>query len=86
MLEGVFPSASFFAITVLAWVLIAMVGLGLFYVSDEGLRLTSNPNLLRGVFASLFALTVPHILVVDFLVFSIWRTEGSSPEDSVLTT
>ena len=86
LFEGVFPSASFFAITVLAWVLIAMVGLGFLYVSDEGLRLTSNPNLLRGVFASLFALTVPHILVVDFLIFSIWRTEGSTPEDSVLTT
>ena len=80
------PSASFFAITVLAWVLIAIVGLGLLSVGDEGLQLTSNPNLLRGVFASLFALTVPHILVVDFLIFSIWRTEGSTPEDSVLTT
>ena len=84
--EGVFPSVSFFAITVLAWVLIAIVGLGLLSVGDEGLQLTSNPNLLRGVFASLFALTVPHILVVDFLIFSIWRTEGSTPEDSVLTT
>ena len=75
--EGSFPSASFFVITVLAWILIAIVGLGVMPVSEDVLWFTTNPSLLRGVFATLFALTVPHILVVDFLVFSIWQTEGS---------
>ena len=84
--KGLFPSASFYAVTVLAWILIAIVGLGLLPVSEEGLWLASNPSLLRGVFASLFALTVPHILVVDFLVFSIWRTEVSNKDNSRLST
>ena len=84
--EGSFPSASFFVITVLAWILIAVVGLGLLPASDEVLWLTTNPSLLRGVFATLFALTVPHILVIDLLVFSIWRTESLNVDSSGLAT
>ena len=84
--EGSFPSISFFVITVLAWILIAVVGLGLLPASDEVLWLTTNPSLLRGVFATLFALTVPHILVIDFLVFSIWRNESLNLDSSGLAT
>tara|TARA_Y100000814_G_scaffold184393_1_gene134859 strand:+ start:209 stop:1075 length:867 start_codon:yes stop_codon:yes gene_type:complete len=62
------PSASFFTTTILAWVLIVIVGFGLFPLSGDELEFMSNPSLLRGVFATLFALTVPHILVVDFMV------------------
>ena len=62
------PSASFFTTTILAWVLIVIVGFGLFPIIGGELEFMSNPSLLRGVFATLFALTVPHILVVDFMV------------------
>ena len=46
----------------------------------------SNPNLLRGVFASLFALTVPHILVVDFMVPSRGRSEVLDIEQDGFTS
>ena len=68
------PSASFFTTTILAWVFIIIVGFGFFPISGDELEFMLSPNLLRGVFASLFALTVPHILVVDFMVPSRGRS------------
>ena len=80
------PSASFFTTTILAWVLIIIVGIGFFPISGDELEFMSNPNLLRGVFASLFALTVPHILVVDFMVPSRGRSEVLDIEQDGFTS
>ena len=80
------PSVSFFTTTILAWVLIVIVGFGFFPTSGDELEFMSNPNLLRGVFASLFALTVPHILVVDFMVPSRGRSKAMNIEQDEFTS
>lgn len=80
------PSASFFTTTILAWVLIIIVGFGFFPISGDELEFMLSPNLLRGVFASLFALTVPHILVVDFMVPSRGRSEVLDIEQDGFTS
>ena len=80
------PSVSFFTTTILAWVLIVIVGFGFFPISGDELEFMLSPNLLRGVFASLFALTVPHILVVDFMVPSRGRSEVLDIEQDGFTS
>jgi Brp/Blh family beta-carotene 15,15'-monooxygenase len=80
------PSASFFTTTILAWVLIIIVSFGFFPISGDELEFMLSPNLLRGVFASLFALTVPHILVVDFMVPSRGRSEVLDIEQDGFTS
>ena len=80
------PSASFFTTSILAWVLIIIVGFGFFPISGDELEFMLSPNLLRGVFASLFALTVPHILVVDFMVPSKGRSEVLDIEQDGFTS
>ena len=79
-------SVSFFIATILAWVLIVIVGLGFLPIGGDELTLASEPSLLRGVFATLFALTVPHIVVVDFLFAPKDRSELMELDRSEFTT
>ena len=80
------PATSFFTTTILAWVLMIIVGFGFFPISGDELEFMLSPNLLRGVFASLFALTVPHMLVVDFMVPSRGRSEVLDIEQDGFTS
>ena len=79
-------SVSFFITTILAWALIVIVGLGFLPIFGDELTFASEPSLLRGVFATLFALTVPHIVVVDFLVAPKDRSELMDLDRSEFTT
>ena len=77
---------SFFITTILAWALVVIVGLGFLPVGGGELTLASQPSLLRGVFATLFALTVPHIVVVDVLLAPKDRSGVTGLDRSKLTT
>ena len=83
---GQSSSVSFFITTILAWALIVIVGLGFLPIGGDELTLASEPSLLRGVFATLFALTVPHIVVVDVLVAPKDTSELTDLDRSEFTT
>ena len=83
---GQSSSVSFFITTILAWALIVIVGLGFLPIGGDELTLASEPSLLRGVFATLFALTVPHIVVVDVLVAPQDTSELTDLDRSEFTT
>ena len=83
---GQSSSVSFFITTILAWALIVIVGLGFLPIFGDELTFASEPSLLRGVFATLFALTVPHIVVVDFLFATKDRSELMDLDRSEFTT
>ena len=83
---GQSSSVSFFITTILAWALIVIVGLGFLPIVGDELTFAPEPSLLRGVFATLFALTVPHIVVVDFLVAPKDKSELMDLDRSEFTT
>ena len=66
--NSVFPPMSFIFLTVLAWSLMIIVGFGAGYNDFYKLADEIHSALVRGVFISLFALTVPHMVIVDLII------------------
>tara|TARA_B100001094_G_scaffold248169_2_gene245163 strand:+ start:258 stop:1100 length:843 start_codon:yes stop_codon:yes gene_type:complete len=66
--SSVFPPMSFVFLTVLAWSLMIIVGFGAGYNDFYKLADEIHSALVRGVFISLFALTVPHMVIVDLII------------------
>ena len=66
--SSVFPPMSFIFLTVLAWSLMIIVGFGAGYNDFYKLADEIHNALVRGVFISLFALTVPHMVIVDLII------------------
>ena len=66
--SSAFPPMSFIFLTVLAWSLMIIVGFGAGYNDFYKLADEIHNALVRGVFITLFALTVPHMVIVDLII------------------
>ncbi|MDB3992848.1 Brp/Blh family beta-carotene 15,15'-dioxygenase [Gammaproteobacteria bacterium] len=66
--SSAFPPMSFIFLTVLAWSLMIIVGFGAGHNDFYKLADEIQNALVRGVFISLFALTVPHMVIVDLII------------------